>query len=319
MTESLPPPPLLAFAGARPPAPRWFTDALDVAPERTTLKAEGAELEVLAWGERGKPAILMLHGGQAHADWWSFMAPFFLPDYRVIAPSWSGMGRSSWRSEYTIDTYVRELMAVATEYGAFAAPERPVILAHSFGGFPTMACAAVHGERFSGAILLDAPIVTPEAAEPRRKRAKESPPPRETRLYASEAEALGRFRFQPAQTCENAFIADHIARLSLHQMEREGERGWTWLFDPFMWSRLKHRNSNKDLAGARCRMAVMWGQHSPLFPADVIEFARRTAPQGTAFIEIPEARHHVMVDQPIALVTAVRSLLAGWRQPERKI
>jgi pimeloyl-ACP methyl ester carboxylesterase len=39
---------------------------------------------------------------------------------------------------------------------------------------------------------------------------------------------------------------------------------------------------------------------------------RATLPQGTPFIEIPEAYHHVQADQPLALVAALRSLLEAW-------
>jgi pimeloyl-ACP methyl ester carboxylesterase len=35
----------------------------------------------------------------------------------------------------------------------------------------------------------------------------------------------------------------------------------------------------------------------------------RTAP----VVEIPQAQHHVMLDQPLALVAALRALLADWR------
>ena len=34
------------------------------------------------------------------------------------------------------------------------------------------------------------------------------------------------------------------------------------------------------------------------------------------FIEIPEARHHVMLDQPLAFVAALRTLLQEWRHSE---
>jgi hypothetical protein len=33
-------------------------------------------------------------------------------------------------------------------------------------------------------------------------------------------------------------------------------------------------------------------------------------------VEIPEAQHHVMLDQPLALVAALRALLADWRHSE---
>ena len=56
-------------------APAWFDAALGQAPERTCVHVEGVEIEVLAWGERGLPGLLLLHGFTAHADWWSFLAP----------------------------------------------------------------------------------------------------------------------------------------------------------------------------------------------------------------------------------------------------
>jgi pimeloyl-ACP methyl ester carboxylesterase len=38
-------------------------------------------------------------------------------------------------------------------------------------------------------------------------------------------------------------------------------------------------------------------------------------------VEIPQAQHHVMLDQPLALVAALRALLADWEHstPRRKL
>jgi hypothetical protein len=33
---------------------------------------------------------LLLHGNGAHADWWSFIAPYLANNFRVAAMSWSG-------------------------------------------------------------------------------------------------------------------------------------------------------------------------------------------------------------------------------------
>jgi pimeloyl-ACP methyl ester carboxylesterase len=35
-------------------------------------------------------------------------------------------------------------------------------------------------------------------------------------------------------------------------------------------------------------------------------------PPGLVEIEIPDAHHHIMIDQPLALVAALRALLATW-------
>ena len=38
-------------------------------------------------------------------------------------------------------------------------------------------------------------------------------------------------------------------------------------------------------------------------------FMRETLPSGTPFVAVPEAGHHLMVDQPLAVVAALRALL----------
>src|SRR5580658_4256675 len=76
--------PLAAFRGQMPPAPAWFERAVAKEPERSFVEVEAARVETLAWGERGKPGLVFLHGGAAHADWWSFIAPFFARERRVV-------------------------------------------------------------------------------------------------------------------------------------------------------------------------------------------------------------------------------------------
>jgi pimeloyl-ACP methyl ester carboxylesterase len=44
----------------------------------------------------------------------------------------------------------------------------------------------------------------------------------------------------------------------------------------------------------------------------LLDYAIKMAPKGTPKIEIPDAEHHVMIDQPLAFVAALRGLLAGW-------
>lgn len=46
---------LAAYQGQRPPAPRWFEEALENQPERTFFRSGGANLELLTWGRIGAP------------------------------------------------------------------------------------------------------------------------------------------------------------------------------------------------------------------------------------------------------------------------
>lgn len=305
--------PLAHLDGRRPAAPAWFDDALRKAPERSFVAVAGARIETLVWGERGKPGLLLLHGNGANADWWSFIAPFFADDYRVAAMSWSGMGGSDWRDHYALDLFVEEAFAVAEAAGLYACAEKPVFVGHSFGGFPTIAAAARRGDKLRAAVLLDTPLWSPEKRQQRREKAGPPRAARASQIYATLEAGLKRFRFLPGQTCEHLFIADHIARSSLKTASRgDGSEGFTWRFDPFMWRDYERSDAAAELAAARCPVAMMWGSRSKLITEDVVGYMTGRAPAGSPTIAVPEADHHVMVDQPLAFVAALRGLLAGW-------
>jgi pimeloyl-ACP methyl ester carboxylesterase len=300
--------PLAHLAGERPPAPAWFETALAQAPERSVVAAAGVEIELLAWGGQGAPGLLFIHGGMAHADWWSFIAPFFAGERRVAALSLSGMGATSWRERYTPELHMAEALAAAEAAGLFEAGP-PLVVGHSFGGGVASYLARHAGERLAGAVMLDAGVRPPDM----RFRGPR-PGNRPDRVYPDLAAILGRFRLAPSQPCSELYLLDHIARGSV----REVEGGWRWRFDPNLWDRMDgadRGSQEEELAGARCPLAVVWGARSRLMTPEVVAYTRAHAPPGTPFFAVPEAEHHVMLDQPLALVAALRGLFSAWPPP----
>jgi pimeloyl-ACP methyl ester carboxylesterase len=305
-------PPLAALEGRVPPAPRWFSGALAVQPERRRHDVQGARIETLAWGERGRPGLLLLHGKMAHALWWSFIAPFFAASHRVVTLSFGGMGGSDWRANYSAQTMADEAMAVAAGEGLFDGDARPLVVGHSFGGFVALICAHQHGARLGGVFTLDMPLMSRQQREARTRPSLRGFTSRPTRLYPSLAGALARFRFAPEQSCDNLYIADHIARTSLKQVADDaGHPAWTWRFDPKV-APVGPGDPATALQHAACPVAIGWGSDSALVTAPVAAYACELAGPHAPRIEIPAAQHHVMVDQPLALVSALRALLQVW-------
>lgn len=304
-------PPLAALAGARPPAPDWFRAALAQAPERSRCEVQGVAIECLAWGRRGDPGLLLLHGNGAHADWWSFIAPQLAADHRVAAYSLSGMGGSDWRAAYSLAQWADELQAVAEHAGLFEAALAPLVVAHSFGSFVLMNAAARFGERLRGAVIVDAPIRPPDQAREHERRRRERGF-RDAHVYPTLEAALARFRFMPLQHCEHLFIADHIARRSLKPvLDEQGRPGWSWRFDPHLFEHFELGKPYRELARARCPVTMVRGGRSRLVTPELFDYALTLAPAGSRRAEIADADHHVMVDQPLATVTLLRELLAG--------
>jgi pimeloyl-ACP methyl ester carboxylesterase len=344
LEPSLPPQiasPLAPFAGARPESPAWFKAALAQAPRRSFTAVEGANIELLTWGEVGKPGLIFVHGNSAHADWWSFIAPFFAEQYRVAALSLSGMGASDWRETYTFETFASEIHDCAKAAGLYEARAAPVFIGHSFGGSQVFYSACRHPKRMKAAILVDTGFGGPptkaqmEAWERQEREARKqgvggqngegqsgqgrwrglSQRTRPNRVYATLEEALARFRFMPPQVPGNLYIADYIARHSLKRapMADGGGEGWTWRFDPLLWTKLDRAGMTElDAAGA-APLAHIWGDKSEIIKRHAMASqGRDLIPASAPHIVIPDSEHHIMVDQPLALVAALRALLAAW-------
>lgn len=305
--------PLAAFNGAEVPGPDWFHAAIAQRPSQHVVEAAGTPVHYLQWGRRGKPGLLFVHGNGAHAHWWSFVAPFFSEYFNAVAMDLSGMGDSGRRPHYSMEHFVDEQILVAEDSGLFEADRPPIIVGHSFGGFVTILTGALHGQRLGGVVIVDSPVSPPE-------RRNDGPPRRELRphrIYHELAQALARFRLAPDQPCENAFILDYIARKSLAKVDG----GWTWKFDPSIWTRFSIGDMAERLRATRCRIALMRGELSELMPHDVGEYMFNLLGRQAPVVEIPQARHHVMLDQPIAFISALRAILAEWEHssPSRKV
>lgn len=287
-----------------PHAPAWFTRALAVPVEHGRIEHDGCDVHYLAWGDPGRRGLVFVHGGGAHAHWWSPLAATFAEDFRVLAIDLSGHGDSGHRPEYSLEQWTDEVMAVA---GAGAIGGTPVIVGHSMGGFVTIATAARHAGHVGGAIVCDSPVTEPdpEIGAYRLREAFGRP-----RTYATVADALDRFRTVPPQQHYLDYVIDHVARESL----REGDGGYQWKFDRQVFAQFAGSMRSVALPyleQVTCRLALLRSENG-LVTADIGASMYERLGRVTPIIEIPEAGHHAMLDQPLILLTAIRTLLADW-------
>jgi pimeloyl-ACP methyl ester carboxylesterase len=120
--------------------------------------------------------------------------------------------------------------------------------------------------------------------------------------------ALSRFRLIPEQPSAHPFIIDHIARHSV----RQTQGGWTWKFDPKIFLRHSPRSLQDYLTKVRCRVGLMRGEFSSIVPPETGEYMYELLNRNAPLVEIPQAYHHLILDQPLAFIAALRALLADW-------
>jgi pimeloyl-ACP methyl ester carboxylesterase len=283
------------FDPAQPPP--WFTVAMSTPAEQGATVVDGATIAYRAWGDRGSGGIVLVHGGAAHSRWWDHIAPLLASGRRVAALDLSGHGDSERRDGYSLDLWAREVLAVAVDAGI---DTPPIVIGHSMGGFVTLRAAGLYGSRIAGAVTIDSPVrdITPEEHAAREQRAFGP-----LRVYPSREAAIARFHPIPDQPAL-PYITAHVASTSI----RAVAGGWSWKFDPHIFAR--HQLTPALLTRLDCRVALFRAEHGILSPqvSEVMYDRLGRVPA----IEIPAAGHHVMLDQPLALVTGIRTLLSDW-------
>ena len=293
-----------------PGPPAWFTRAIEAPKRAGVVDVEGTDIHFIEWGDRAKPGIVFVHGGSAHAHWWAHLAPMFTERYHPVAIDMSGHGDSGRRDSYAFDLWAREIMAVCE---ACEMDTPPVLVGHSMGGFISIVTAALHGDRLKGAIIVDSPVRQPD---PEREEAVRGRAFRNPKTYPDLQTAVGHFRLVPDQPPGPEFVMDYIARHSLTEVED----GWTWKFDPNIFARLKPAAIHEFLAGIQTRVALFRGELSHLVTPDVSDYMHELLGRNAPVVAIPEAYHHLIIDQPLAFVSALRAILADWEHsvPRRR-
>jgi pimeloyl-ACP methyl ester carboxylesterase len=284
--------------------PSWFTAALNQKPDHCHTEVDGCRIHLRAWGAAEQPPVVLVHGGGAHSGWWDHIAPFFSRTHRVVAPDLSGHGDSGTRSAYDLRTWASEVMAVSAAAGASG---RPTLVGHSTGGWVTAMAAMHHGEQINSMMVIDSPFWDRPPEEPQLRSHKRA-------RYQTREEILAHFTVVPSQEVVLPYIRRHIAVESV----RKADTGWIWKFDPAIFggpfldaTPADQESLETMLAKIRCRVGYLRceaGLVSPTMAERIGSFLELRGP----FVELAEAGHHPMLDQPLPLVATLRTLLEFW-------
>ena len=284
--------------------PEWFRWALDQQPQHLETEVDGVPIHYRAWGDPGDPVAVLVHGGAAHSGWWDHVGPHLAVGHRVLAPDLSGHGDSGRRDEYTLEAWAREILAGAqAEHG-----DKPVVFGHSMGGFVALTAAREHGEHLLGAAAIDSPVkaVSPEAREWRKDRAVTAMP-----VYPDAATMVQRFRTLPEDDSTLPYVRDHVARGSIRRVDGPDGPGWSWKFDPRVF--LRSSMTPDDVARSACEVALLRGERG-MATTDITDEIRSRLGGAVPVTVIPDSGHHIMLDQPTALIAVLQTLLGQWRK-----
>jgi pimeloyl-ACP methyl ester carboxylesterase len=157
-----------------------------------------------------------------------------------------------------------------------------------------------------GLIIIDSAVRPPDHNAVKRRRGHELLG--KTRVYDSRQLAQKRFRLVPPQPCKNEVLLEYIAAESI----KECDDGWTWKYDPEAFRNLQASSIFVELKEVSAPTLIIRGQDSRILDEETADNMQSEIRTAEDVVEIAGAFHHVMLDQPAALIEEIRSALKRW-------
>lgn len=264
-----------------------------------TVEAGGLKLNYLDYGTAGKPAMLCLHGGAAHAHWYDFVAAGFTGRYHVRALDQRGHGDSMWSDppEYSTARFADDLHEVTERLDL----RDFVLVAHSMGGMISLNYASRYPGRMRCLVVIDSTLrLTEDRASMMRERgARQS-------SYATLDELAARYKLMPAGSSAPPDVVNHIARHAGRQSE---DGRWRHKFDRNVYSQRGSVDGMPFFAKIKVPTLLVKGETSARIAPEIFADVKAVAPH-VELAEIAGSDHHVTLDNPTAFVDAVNAFLA---------
>jgi pimeloyl-ACP methyl ester carboxylesterase len=256
-------------------------------------------LHYLEWGGAGRPPLLFLHGGSAHAHWFDAVAPAFADRHHVVSLDQRGHGESEWArpAAYATEEFAGDLQGFMDALGW----RQAIVVGHSMGGHNAMAFAAWHPERVRALVVVDSRPAIPEE----RLKQMHARGYRALRLHPTREEAVAAFRLLPRETVADPRLLAHLATMGV--VERDG--GWVYRFDPEANRSRQPTDTGRLLDRIRAPALIVRGELSPILTREMAAHVIATIP-GARFVEIPGTYHHLVLDAPGAFVRVLEDFLS---------
>ena len=278
--------------------------ALQATPSTSRfVEVAGLKLHYLDYGSAGRPPLVCLHGGAAHAHWYDFVASAFTPEHRVLAFDGRGHGDSAWSvpPDYTYERFAADLAEAAEKLDL----RDFTLVGHSVGGVVSLLYAAKYSGRVRRLIIIDSNLTTSsERVAAFRKMAL-----RPADTYASREELITSYKINPNETTASPEVIRHLAS---HDARQIADGRWQQKFDRNFYSDREWNHGFDCWNDVKIPVLLIKADLSARITPEIIAEVKARCPQ-VRITTVPDSNHHVMLDNPDAFVGAIREFIEATR------
>jgi pimeloyl-ACP methyl ester carboxylesterase len=202
---------------------------------------------------------------------------------------------------YTYDAYMQDVQAVFTVEHMVPS----VLMGHSMGGMLAVKYAGTWPHEIQALIVCDArPIYSPEVADALRQTGQRS-----GREYATQADYIANFRIRPDGLRAPQEVHQYVARYAGRQLP---QGTWAHKIDRRAYAQRETIDTLPFWRQIACPVLFLRAEQSSRVPPTQIELIKEACPH-VEFVEVAHAGHHLILDQPIQIVTLVRAFFQRHR------
>lgn len=295
--------------------------------DRSYFDGANCRLSAVEFGDRDKPALVVVHGMRDHALSMMSIVEAFVDDYHIVVPDLRGHGDSDNPGSYTLVQFVADLLALHRHYGL----ARSTLVGHSLGGHIASMFAVLYPEQVEALVLIDG------MGPPRPPQ--ESTPALLAEMWRGNVETALTLSSARRQMVDEAQAFDRLSRnnprldpdtarlIAIHGVEPHPDGGVQWKWDPsvqMVWSTTDHGQTEQQFSLIECPVLIVTGEHSMAYwlsrslgPSDddaealhQRENERRVSLfRDARHVTISGAGHMIHYDQPHALNQVLRQFL----------
>lgn len=266
-----------------------------------TVRVGDLRLHYAAWGPKGGPPLILLHGGAANSHWWDWVAPHLAGTFRVLALDFPGHGKSEWPRppRYRMEDLVRAVLGFADGQGLGHLD----LVGHSMGGKIAMLAGAWHPRRVRSLVVVDAtPDVSADGLAEMRQIGT-----RPLRHFGSRHAAARVFRLIPPETVARPA---RLRALAARSTRHRGHGRWSIGPDREFFARVVPQVAWPLLPRIASPTLIVRAERSSILSRRTAQAMRRAIPRST-LCEIRGTYHHLILERPGEVATAIRQFLLG--------
>ncbi|MDG2284086.1 MAG: alpha/beta hydrolase [Alphaproteobacteria bacterium] len=266
------------------------------------MQINGLSLAYYEWGQKGAPVLLCLHSHTNSATSWREFAEFASGEYHVFAIDQRGHGNSEWAKDgYARDRFVEDL----SEFIALNNFGKLTLVGCSMGGWHSILYTASNPDHVQRIVMVD---IAPEPS-PARLQAPPAPP------VPMEFPAL-EDGYQWLRSGNPWATEIRLREEAESRLKQTGSGTWVWKADlsafdsplPDMTGAALIERYWSAIQSIQCPILEIRGAESGLVSDQTIEKMKQVGKNVSA-VDVSNAGHVVMVDQPGSFIDAIRAFI----------